>query len=467
MAEARIPALAIVVLQAGQPVLQRAFGLRDIDRGSPATTTSQFAICSITKSFTAAGLAMLVEERKLDWDQPVRELMPDFRLQDPLANKEITLRDMLTHRSGLPRYDWVWIPGDRSPDEMFGVLDQLTPNREFRSVFQYQNLMYMVAGMLAGTIAGMSWEDFTRQRLLQPLGMKQCSLSIDELRQAAEFVEPYTVVNGELCRAPMYPIRTAPGGAINASIDDMARYLRFHLDLGIFERRRLLAEPLARLLQSPQMFVRTAEYPELGDVYYGFGFEVTQFRGERLVRHNGSWVGWGSLLAMLPVRGIGVVILTNRYFSPSLDFLNYAILDRLSGVSGTDWSARCRTKIEQGATQRKELRATRRAEPVRQGPPAHRVADYAGIFEHPAYGRVSIDHDAGQLRWRGLGLDSELNHRSADAFAFPDGPDDDTDDYVRLHAVAIIFATGPAGDIDRFTVSLEPAVADAVFRRRS
>jgi CubicO group peptidase (beta-lactamase class C family) len=467
MEVARIPALAIAVLEAGQPVLQRAFGFRDIERGLPATSASQFAICSITKSFTATGLAMLVEEGRLDWDRPIREMMPEFRLQDPLASKEITLRDALAHRSGLPRHDWVWIPGDRSEDEMLAALGELAPSREFRSAYQYQNLMYMVAGMLAGRVAGMSWEDFTRQRLLRPLGMAQSSFSIDELRQSSDFAEPYTIRDGDLCRLPMYPIRTAPAGAINASIDDMSRYLRFHLDLGVSDGRQLLAESQVRLLQSPQMFVRAAEYPELGDAYYGFGFETVQFRGEKLVRHGGSWVGWGSLLAMLPERGIGLVILTNRYFSPPLDFLAYAILDRLCGASGTDWPARCRAKIEQESARRRELQASRRSAPARDGAPAHPLADYVGRFEHPAYGRVSIDRVGDRLRWRGLGLDTELGHRSADAFAFPDGPDDDTDDYVALHAVSLTFAAGPSGDIDRFAIPLEPAVPDAVFRRRA
>src|SRR6516164_1306669 len=155
-----VPGLALAIINQGQPVAVRGFGLRDIERRLPVTIETPFNICSLTKSATAIGLAMLVDNGRLNWDRPVRKDMPDLHLKDPAANAAITLRDMLAHRSGLPRHDWVWMPGDRGCDEMFRILGELEPSRPFRSVFQYQNLIYMAAGMLAGRVVGMTYEEF-------------------------------------------------------------------------------------------------------------------------------------------------------------------------------------------------------------------------------------------------------------------------------------------------------------------
>src|SRR5262249_6762920 len=142
MAEWQVPALAIAVVHDGQPTLVKAYGKRDLEAGLSATTGTQFAICSITQSFTATVVTLLVDAGELAWDRPVREYLAGFALSDPFASAGITLRDMLTHRSGLPRHDWIWFPGDRSRDEMLAALRYLEPSREFRSEFQYQNLLY-------------------------------------------------------------------------------------------------------------------------------------------------------------------------------------------------------------------------------------------------------------------------------------------------------------------------------------
>jgi CubicO group peptidase (beta-lactamase class C family) len=464
MAEWQIPALAIAVVHERRPILLKAYGARDLEADLPATTDTQFAICSITKSFTATGIAMLVEDGSLDWDRPVRDYMPDLQLLDPAA-AEITLRDMLTHRSGLPRHDWVWFPGDRSQEEMLAALRYLEPSRTFRAAFQYQNLVYMAVGILTDRVTGMSWEEFIRSRILRPLGMEQCTFSIDGLQMAADFARPYSLVNGLPRRAPLRPISTSAAGAINAPIAAMANYLCFHLDRGLAGGRRILSESSASLMQSPQIYCHADEQPEVGDVSYGFGFEVSHYRGEKLVRHAGGWIGWQSLLAMLPERGLGIVILSNRSQHPVPTLLAYAIFDRVCRWKELPWLARFRSnKDKSDDLQRKnrEIRAALR-KPGTQ--PSHPLPEYVGDYEHLGYGRISIESDARHLRWKGLGISVELNHRHFDIFEFPSEPANDTDAFIRLAGVSVSFGYDPEGDIDRFSIALEPLVPDAVFNR--
>ena len=171
MDEWKIPGLAIAVVQNGEVALVKAYGLRDVEAGLPVTTDTHFMICSITKSFTSTGLALLVDERRLDWKKPVRDYIPEFRLHDAVATDRITVRDLLCHHSGLPRHDWIHMPGDLSPAQMLAAMRYLEPSKDIRSTFQYQNLGYLVAGMVAERISGQSWTEFTRARLTDKLHM--------------------------------------------------------------------------------------------------------------------------------------------------------------------------------------------------------------------------------------------------------------------------------------------------------
>jgi CubicO group peptidase (beta-lactamase class C family) len=394
----------------------------------------------------------------------VREDMPDFRLKDPVANEAISLRDMLAHRSGLPRHDWVWMPGDRGCEEMFRVLGELEFSYPFRSVFQYQNLIYMAAGMLAGRVTGMTWEEFITAQLLRPLGMEQFGFGAEALARAANAATPYSVVDGRPRRARLYPVRTTPSGGINASIADMSRFLDFLLGGGAIDGRRLISEGSARTMQTPQIFRQTAEYDELGEIHYGLGLDVTHYRNETMVRHSGMWIGWGSYLAFLPDRGTGVVILINRTYTMLLEFLSYAIFDKLCGFPTTPWLERGEAKIAQLAAKRARERSAFKITEA-QGPLGRPPADFVGTFEHPGYGRVAIAENDGRLSWSGLGVQAALHHRENDNFVFPDGSEDDPDDFIRLARTRVAFTTGPDGSIERLAVPLEPTVPDVQFHR--
>jgi CubicO group peptidase (beta-lactamase class C family) len=261
MGEWKIPGLAIAVVQNGGVALLKAYGLRDVEAQLPITIDTHFMICSITKSFTATGLALLVDERRLDWKKPVRDYIPEFRLHDAVATDRVTVRDLLCHHSGLPRHDWIHLPGDFSPAQMLAAMRYLEPSDDIRSTFQYQNLGYLVAGMVAERISGQSWTQFTRTRLTDKLRMT-VTFTAEELAATPDAAVPYSMDGDTRLRAKLYPIRTIPAGGINTSIKSLANWLLFHLDKGEFDGKRLLSTGLIRDLHAPRVHIGASEFSE-------------------------------------------------------------------------------------------------------------------------------------------------------------------------------------------------------------
>lgn len=459
MQEWKVPGLALAVIQDGEVMLQKGYGVRDTDTGLPVTTDTQFLLCSITKSFTAAGLGLLVDERKLDWDRPVREVLPEFRLHDPVATERLTVRDLLCHHSGLPRHDWIHMPGDLSNAQMLAALRHLAPNKDLRDTFQYSNLGYLVAGMITERISGQRYEDFTAERLMKPLGLNHFGFSIEALGAAEDGARPHAIDGDERHRSPLSPIRATPAGGINASVADLAKWARFLLD-GKAEGRQLLSPQALREMTTPRVHMGRSEYAEIGDSHYGLGLFCEQYRGERTVAHSGSWTGWSTLMTLLPARRAGVVVLTNRTPGSVAPILTFAALDRLCGREPIDWFGRLAPKRQQAVAQQKLDKKA--AADVRHSEtrPSHPLEDYAGEYEHPAYGRIRIEQRGDGLAWHWRGVEDLLQHRHYDVFITPDRP-------TIMHPSdrTLTFRYDRQGHIDRVEVPLEQMVDDIVFRR--
>jgi CubicO group peptidase (beta-lactamase class C family) len=459
MSEWKIPGAAIAVVQNGAVPVLKAYGYRDVEAGLPVTTDTHFMICSITKSFTASGLALLVGERRLDWKQPVRDYIPEFRLYDAVATERITVRDLLCHHSGLPRHDWIHLPGDLSPAQMLPAMRYLEPSDDIRSTFQYQNLGYLVAGMVAERISGQSWTEFTRTRLADKLRMTM-TFTAEELAATADAAVPYAMDGDTRLRANLYPIRTTPAGGINTSIAGLANWLRFHLDKGEFEGQRLLSPWLIRELQAPRVHVTASEFEEIGDVHYGLGLGSLTYRGERVVGHSGGWIGWGTLMSMLPDRGVGVGVFTNRDGSPVPEILVNYVFDRACGREPVPWLDRHRERRRKAVAQLDIDRQAHKAVRRPNTSPSHELADYVGDYEHPGYGRMSIAHVGDELQWAYRGMSAPLAHRHYDTFELPEAPERLLPD-----RLAISFATDREGNVTSLSTPLEPLVEDIVFTR--
>jgi CubicO group peptidase (beta-lactamase class C family) len=459
MADWKVPGAALAVVQGGEVALAKAYGHRNVEANLPATTATQFLIGSITKSFTATAAALLHNEGRLDWTKPLRDYLPEFRLHDPVATERVTVRDLLCHQSGLPRHDWVWVPGDRTCAEMLGVMRHLELSRDIRSEYQYNNLCYNVLGILIERLSGGSYEAFIRSRLTDRLGMT-VSFTLDDLEASAEPARPYTVHEDTRLPAIRLAVGTIAAGAINTSVADLANWMRLHLGKGEFGGERVLPATVIDALHAPRVYYTEPGYAELGETHYGLGFRCQSYRGDRLVWHGGGLVGWGAQMTLLPDFGIGVAVLTNRSPSEVPATLTWYVIDRLRGREPINWCERARKRRANLLAQMQADRNAREKARHKNTRPAHSLTAYAGVYEHPAYGPMSIREQGGVLHWSWRGMFATMAHRHYETFELPEVPDRLLPD-----RLAITFLTDREGNIVSLSAPLEPMVKDIVFLR--
>jgi CubicO group peptidase (beta-lactamase class C family) len=460
LADWKVPGAAIAVVQDDKVALAKANGQRDVEANLPVTAATRFAIGSITKSFTATAIALLHHEGRLDWEKPVRDYMPEFRLSDPVATERVTVLDLLCHRTGLPRHDWVHEPGDRGPADMLAVMRYLDLSRDLRAAWQYNNLCYNVAGLLIERLSGQSYEAFIRARLTDRLGMT-VGFSFDDLEASKEPARPYMVRADTRLPALRIPIRTTASGAMTTSVADFANWMRLHLGQGEFAGERLLPAALIGELHAPRVYVPSrSPYAEFGDAHCGLGFQCVGYRGDRLVWHGGGWPGWNAQMTLLPDFGIGIAVFTNRSPNGVTEALTYYIIDWLRGREPVDWRARFRARRAEAIAQLQDDKNARNKARHANTRPAHELAAYSGDYDHPAYGVMSIREQDGALHWFWRGLFAPMIHRHYETFELPEVPDRHTPD-----GLDITFLTDRDGNIVSLSAPLEPAVKDIVFAR--
>jgi CubicO group peptidase (beta-lactamase class C family) len=456
MDEWKVPGLAVAVVQNGDVILSEGYGYRDLDEQLPVTSNTLFAIGSSSKSFTVAILGMLVDDGLLDWDEPVQTYLPDFRLMDPVATQQMTPRDLVTHRSGLPRHDLVWYGSGLTRAEMYQRLRYLEPNEEFRAVWQYQNLMYMTAGYLAGQVTGSTWEALVRARIFQPLRMGRSNTSVHDSQMTDDFAYPYAKMGETVHQIDFRNIdEIGPAGSINSSASAMIRYVQLLLQNGKYGEEQLLSEANARQMQTPQMAMsRPIRYQELGHTSYGMGLFITTYRGELLVHHGGNIDGFSALLSFMPHDSVGVIVLTNLSSSPVPTIVTRGIYDRILGLPPVDWSGLTRERLAEN-----EGRERAGAEPVAGTSLSHELIEYAGEYGHPAYGVITITVDGERLRARYRDHSTPLEHFHYDVFELPENP------RIPFSGIRVLFRYNKAGTIDQLLVPLEPAIDDILFTR--
>jgi CubicO group peptidase (beta-lactamase class C family) len=461
MADWKVPGAALAVVKDGKLALVKAYGQRDVEAKLPVTPATQFLICSITKSFTATAVALLHGEDRIDWTKPVREYIPEFRLHDAVATDRITVRDLLCHHTGLPRHDWVHLPGDRATGELLAPMRHLELSRDIRAAWQYNNLCYNVAGLLIERASGLSYQDFIRSRLTNKLGMT-VSFTLEELEASVDAARPYMMHEDERLPALRLPITTIAAGAVNTSVADLAQWMRLHLANGEYEGERLLSAALVHELHAPRIY-----YPppgpadaEFTEGHYGLGFRTAYYRGDRFVWHGGGWIGWGALMTLVPDFGLGVAVLTNRSPSAVLEILTRHIVDRLRGRDPVDWRGRRRKWRDEALAQMraaKDARAKARHQGTR---PAHELTDYEGDYENAGYGVMSIREETGALHWSWRGMSAVMAHRHYETFELPEYKDRLLPDFL-----AVTFLTDREGNVVSLSSPLEPMVKDIVFAR--
>lgn len=474
MKQWRVPGLSVAVVKDGKIILLKGYGFRDVEKKLPVTTRTIMPVGSNTKAFTAAVSGILVDEKKLDWDEPVRTYLPDFRLSDETAERLTTARDLMSHRTGLPRHDSLYYGRTYTRGELYSRLRYLDFNRTFRQRWQYNNLMVMTAGILAERITNRTWEDSVRERLFVPLGMTRSNFTIADITRGDDYATPYGEVAGASRAIPFRDIEAVgPAGSINSSAEELIRFVQMMIDKGAYQGKQILSKDQATEMQYPQAnlnggrpMTRISDEDEgsdgLGPSAYGLGLSVTTYRGRKLLYHGGGIDGFITDMAWLPDERIGVVVLTNwGEFNPLPQIIERYFFDRLLNLEPVDWSGRAR---KYWARIQKQFGNPPKSEPPPVTAPSHPLTDYVGVYTHPGYGTITITTENGQLiaRLDKLVEPIPLDHDRFNVFRPKLAPNSPSS---RWASRRLTFFYDSGGKINRLTTSMEGNVADIIFKR--
>jgi CubicO group peptidase (beta-lactamase class C family) len=458
----KIAGAAVAVVVGNDVVLLKGYGWRDIEKRKPVTPDTMFPIASITKQFTVASLGTLVRQGKLDWDKPVRDYMPEFRLHDDYATLRATPRDLVTHRIGLPRHDFAWFGSSLNREDLYKQLRYFPFSKDIRTRFQYNNFMFMTAGYLAGRLAGLSYEDHVRKSLLEPLGMTRTGFSLADLGKDDDAATAYQLDNEMKIVIDRYESaeQMAPTGGLNSTARDMVKWVRMMLGGGEFEGKRILQKSDVDAMMQPNMPIGQALFPELGYSHYGMGLFVTSYRGNEIAHHGGNMPGAAAIVTFVPREKIGIVVLTNRGGARLRDGLPYEIIDRLLGLPSAGLVNRY-AELERKAYAGEETAKTQGVSDKKPGTsPSHPLDQYAGRYSDPGYGPLDVTFEDGALHLAYHGFKARLDHWHYDVFQ---APQDRTSE---LDSARVKFETDLEGEIAGIAVPLEPNVAPIVFARQ-
>lgn len=460
----KVPGVAVGIVKNGKIVYTKGFGLRDVEKNLPVTPDTLFAIGSATKAFTALLLEILSDEGKVELDQPLRRYIPWFRLLDKEAGDRLTPRDLLTHRSGLPRHDLLWYNNlAASRRELVESLAHLPATADLRTRFQYNNLMFLTAGYLAEVLTGKTWEENIRERIFSPLDMKRSNFSVDEARRDADCALPYDERDGKMQQIPFRGLTNmGPAGSINSSVNEMCRWLLLHLGDGQCAGRRVVSATALRDAHTPVMKMNNIPaHPALTSSDYALGWMTDIYRNHPRIHHGGNIDGFSAMVTLLPKDDIGIVVLTNKNGTPLQEVLVRLVADRLLGLEPIDWVGLTAQQLQQGESAQKEAR-TRKFSVRRSGTrPSHNPDEYIGEYDHPAYGRMTVTlAEKNTLQVAYHGIVTPLAHWHYDTFNGQAGLDPVFTDQ------KYTFRTDVRGNVSALEVALEPTLPEVVFTRR-
>lgn len=423
----KVPGFAIAIVKDDKVVFAKGYGVRELGKPAPVDADTLFAIASNTKAFTAAALAILVDEGKIKWDDPVTKYLPFFQLYDSYVTRELTIRDLLSHRSGLATFggDLLWYETTYSREEILRRIRFLKPTSSFRSRYGYQNIMFLAAGEIVPVVTGKSWDDFVRERFFLPLGMRRTTTKFKELQGAENIAIPHNEVDDKI-RVIRYDNVDNSGGAaaINSSVADMAQWVRLQLGRGNFEGKRFFSAATSREMWTPHTIVggvsEQAEKfnPTRHFNLYGLGWSLGDYHGRKVVSHGGGLDGMISQVAMLPEENLGVVVLTNSE-TPLANILVNKIFDVFLGVEPRDWNAdylaRARQSEETARAAAKKVEDSR----VQNTKPSLPLSAYAGTYSGAMYGPARVTEENGRLVLRLVAAPNfvgDLEHWHFDTF---------------------------------------------------
>jgi CubicO group peptidase (beta-lactamase class C family) len=462
------PGVTIAVVEKNKVIYTGGFGYRDYEKKLPVTENTLFAIGSCTKAFTASMIGMLEKEGIVNLDKPVRNYLPELKFQNEYTNDHATLRDMLCHRTGLPRHDASWYGSTASRSELLSRVQYLEPSAELREKYQYNNFMFMALGMVIEKMTGKSWEENVKEKILVPLGMNQTKLSVIDMAKTDDRSLAYTEKEGKISSIPYRNIDAiAPAGALNSCAKDMANWLITWINNGKFNGKEII--PISFRNQSIIPQVATGgglpgqENPDIHFGGYGFAWGMNSYRGHYRVEHSGGIDGFITSTSFFPSDSLGVFVVTDQT-TPTTSIRNF-IVDRMLKLSYRNWG---KTQLADKLKNDSIAKTSPNTDSINRKPntrPSHELNDYAGNYENKGYGQVKIfrERDTMWMDYNEAGerTKSYLQHYHYDVFRIRST--EETED--SKDATKIRFNTGADGKISSLEAQLEPTVKDIMFEK--
>jgi CubicO group peptidase (beta-lactamase class C family) len=466
-----VPGMALAIVKDGKVVVAKGYGVRELGEATPVDENTLFGIGSNTKAFTAAALATLVDEGKIHWDDPVNDHLPGFVMNAPYVSKEMQIRDLLCHRSGLGLGEgdlMFWPHTTFTREEVVYRLRYLKPATSFRTTFAYNNLMFLTAGQVVAAVSGKSWDNYVREKIFLPLGMKTTNTSNTVFKPGDDYAFPHEKVDGKLQVIPFEDLDNAgPAGSINSSVAEMSKWIQLQLNHGKIPGAdtRIFSDKSSQEMWAQHMIVPigpgASELKALQPHFrgYGYGWFLWDYRGRKLVGHTGGVAGFVSRVLLVPEENFGLVILTNAEEDAAFESVMYHIVDSYFGAPATDWITAFKTvndKQEKNADETMKKAAANRAA---NSTPSLPLEKYVGEYSDPWYGKITIRQESSGLvialdrTHKGIG---DLQHWQYDTFKahWRDRTVEDA---------FVTFTLKPDGSIDHFTMAAVSPLADFSF----
>tara|TARA_R110002096_G_scaffold386418_2_gene580398 strand:+ start:112256 stop:114073 length:1818 start_codon:yes stop_codon:yes gene_type:complete len=465
--------MAVAVVEKDKIIYSKGFGFKDYENKKKVDTETLFAIGSCTKAFTGALLGQLQEQEKLDLDASPREYLPKLKFYNLQMNSSITIRDMLSHRTGLPRHDisWYMFPSN-SPDSLLARIQYHEPTLTVRQGFQYNNFMYLAAGSLGAKITGKSWEENIRENIFKPLKMSKSNLHINELLKEDNIAKGYGYTSKKgIFAQDYYRIRgMAPAGSINSNVLEMANWTMAWINKGKFQGNQIIPEEYRREAISSQMISKSslpsAKRANYNFGNYGFGWFLSSYNSHVRVEHGGNINGFSANVCFFPNDSIGIIVLVNQNGSAVPSIVRNIIADKMLGLKSVEWEEGL-IKAQESKKEKKEDENVDEGSSIRvkNTKPSHKIEEYAGLFSHPGYGKIRILVKEDSLFAKLPDETWYLNHFHYDIFE-PIEKGEEVDSNSSGGGFMFNFSSNTVGEIDGIRISVEAGLDPLLFKRQ-
>lgn len=459
-----VPGCGVGIVVKDKLVFAKGYGYRNVEKKLPVTSNTLFQIASNSKLFTATAVGLLVDQGKMNWDKPVKNYVPRIQFYNDELTNNVTIRDMLSHRTGISRHDGIWYKSSFSRAELFNRLKFLEPSLPLREGYLYNNLMYMAAGQIIEDISGQTWEKFVNANIFTPLSMTHSIFVTEDMAKQADFMAPYYEKRDTNTLLP-YPLYTemqgvGPCGSIISSINDMSKWMIAQMNGGKYNGKQVIPQNvITESLQPASLSARMpTKYFENINSMYGMGRSTSSYKGHYRTQHGGAIGGIYSLVTMQLTDSIGVIVYVNgTHGRPINDILTNMIYDKLLDLPKTDWNERALSSYLKGKETARISRQNPNVDQIKNTEPSHALADYIGNYEDAAYGKIKIEEKNEQLGFTFNNMTLPLNHYHYDRF---DTPNDEI-----YGSYSILFDTDAQGSISQAKISMDEK--EVVFLKKA